>query len=115
MLWEHFTKTLQGALFRKFRAEIMNILDDLDMGEMGMDGKGLKRGSRVNCITRLTLDSDRSVLGIVARLERKTALLSAQISEYFEVRTLPLNWRKERSRGQLRAMLTLLGKICRRP
>ena len=44
MLGEHFTKPLQGALFMKFRAEIMNIPDDLDMGEMVMDGKGLKKG-----------------------------------------------------------------------
>ena len=44
MLGDHFTKPLQGALFRKFRAEIMNIPDDLDMGEMVMDGKGLKKG-----------------------------------------------------------------------
>ena len=39
MLGDHFTNPLQGALFRKFRAEIMNIPDDLDMGEMGMDGR----------------------------------------------------------------------------
>ena len=44
-LGDHFTKPLQGALFRKFRAEIMNIPDDLDMGEMGMDRKGFKKGS----------------------------------------------------------------------
>ena len=44
MLGDHFTNPLQGALFRKFRAEIMNIPDDLDMGEMGMDGTGLKNG-----------------------------------------------------------------------
>ena len=69
MLGGHFTKPLQGALFIKFRSEIMNIPNDLDMGEMGMDGKGLKGGSRINCITRLTLDSHRSVLGIVAKLE----------------------------------------------
>ena len=37
MFGDHFTKQLQGALFRKFRAEIMNITDDLDMGDMGMD------------------------------------------------------------------------------
>ena len=43
-LLDHFTKPLQGALFRKFRVEIMNIPDDLDMGEMGIDGTGLKRG-----------------------------------------------------------------------
>ena len=44
MLGDHFTKPLQGALFRKFRAEIMNIPDDLGMGEIGMDGKVLKMG-----------------------------------------------------------------------
>ena len=44
MLGYHFTKPLQGALFRKFRAVIMNIPDDLEMGEMGMDGKVLKKG-----------------------------------------------------------------------
>ena len=44
MLGDHFTNPLQGALFKKFRAEIMNIPDDLDMGEMGVDIKGLKRG-----------------------------------------------------------------------
>ena len=41
---DNYKKPLQGALFRKFRAEIMNIPNDLDMREMGMDGKGLKRG-----------------------------------------------------------------------
>ena len=40
MLGEQFTKPLQGALFRKFGAEIMNISDKLGMGEMGMDGEG---------------------------------------------------------------------------
>ena len=44
MLGDHFTNTLQGALFSKFRSEIMNIPDELDMGEMGMDGTGLKKG-----------------------------------------------------------------------
>ena len=44
ILGNHFTNPLQGALFRKFRAEIMNIPDDLDMGEMGMYGKVLKKG-----------------------------------------------------------------------
>ena len=44
MLGDHFTKPLQGALFRKFRTEIMNIPDDLDMGEMVKDGKGLNKG-----------------------------------------------------------------------
>ena len=41
---EHFTKPLEGALFRKFRAEIMNIPDYLDMGEMGVYGTGFKKG-----------------------------------------------------------------------
>ena len=44
MLGDHFTKPLKGALFRKFRAEIMNIPDELDTGEKGMDRKGLKKG-----------------------------------------------------------------------
>ena len=44
MLGYHFTKPIQGGLFSKFRAEIMNIPDDLEMGEMGMYGKGLKKG-----------------------------------------------------------------------
>ena len=44
MLGGHLTKPLQGEMFRKFGAEIMNIPDDLDMGEMDMDGKGLKQG-----------------------------------------------------------------------
>ena len=38
---DHFTTPLKVALFRKFRAEIMNIPDELDMGEMGMDRKCL--------------------------------------------------------------------------
>ena len=38
-----FTKPLQGALFRKFRSEIRNIPDDLDMVEMGMGEAGIKR------------------------------------------------------------------------
>ena len=44
MLGDHFTKLLQGSQFRKLRAEIMNIPDELDMGNMGMVGKVLKRG-----------------------------------------------------------------------
>ena len=43
MLKDHFKNPLQGALLRKFRTEIMNIPDDLDMDEMGIDGKGLKK------------------------------------------------------------------------
>ena len=44
MLGDHFTKLLQAALFIKCRAEIMNIPDDFDMGNMGMERKGLKKG-----------------------------------------------------------------------
>ena len=54
MLGDHFTKSLQGALFRKFRSEIMNIPGDLDLGGMGMDGKGLKKG----IICKLHNDTD---------------------------------------------------------
>ena len=44
MLGDHFTKPLQGALFRKSRSEIMNIPDDLYMGEMFTEEAGIKRG-----------------------------------------------------------------------
>ena len=37
MIADHFTKLLQGALFRKFRAEMMNITKGADMIEMGMN------------------------------------------------------------------------------
>ena len=55
MLGYHFTKSLQGALFRNFRAEIMNIPYDLDMGKMGMDGTVLKKG--ITCKLRSKNDS----------------------------------------------------------
>ena len=44
MLGGIFTKPLQGGLFRNFRAEIINILDDINMDERGMDGTGTKKG-----------------------------------------------------------------------
>ena len=44
MLGEHLTNSLQVALFSMFRAEIMNIPDDLNMGKMGMDRTGLTKG-----------------------------------------------------------------------
>ena len=44
MLENHFTKTLQGELFRKFREEIMNIPDDLNMDKIGIYGSGTKKG-----------------------------------------------------------------------
>ena len=44
---DNFIKPLQGALFRKSRAEIMNIPYDLDMGEMSMYGKSLEKGDHM--------------------------------------------------------------------
>ena len=44
MLGDNLTNPLQGALLRKFRSEITNIPDDLEMGDMGLDRSGLKKG-----------------------------------------------------------------------
>ena len=44
MIADHFTKRLQGTIFRKFRNEIMNITRDADIIGMGMHGKGLAEG-----------------------------------------------------------------------
>ena len=55
-----------------------------------------------------------ALLGIVAKQEGKMVLWSAQILEHVKVRTMPLNWRKERSHGRLGATLKFLGKMCRR-
>ena len=44
MLADHFTKPLQGELFRRFRAELMNISEDVDMGVMGWEGTEAKKG-----------------------------------------------------------------------
>ena len=43
MLGDHFKKPLQVVLFRNFREEIINTPDELDMGEVGMDIKLLKK------------------------------------------------------------------------
>ena len=37
MLADHFTKPLQGELFWKFRAELINISEDFKMDEVGWD------------------------------------------------------------------------------
>ena len=37
MLTDHFRKPLQEELFRKFRAKLMNISEDVEMNEMGWD------------------------------------------------------------------------------
>ena len=38
MLGGIFTELLLGDIFRKFRSDIMNITDDINMDDMGMDG-----------------------------------------------------------------------------
>ena len=37
MLADHFTRPLQGELFRKLRAELMNIPEDVEIDDMGWD------------------------------------------------------------------------------
>ena len=44
MLGDVFTKPLQGALFSNFRAEIMNIPDNINTEDMGIGGKVIKNG-----------------------------------------------------------------------
>ena len=44
MLVDHFKKPLQGELFQKFRAKLINILEDVDMAEMGWDGTEAEKG-----------------------------------------------------------------------
>ena len=44
MLAYHFTKPLQGGLFRRFRAELMNIPEDADITEMGLEGSEAEKG-----------------------------------------------------------------------
>ena len=53
------------------------------------------------------------MLGIVAKHEGKMVLCSAQILEHIKVRTMPLNWIKDRSHRRLGATITLPGKVCR--
>ena len=65
-----------------------------------------KRGSHVNYITRLILNAHRSVLEIVAKKEGKMVLRSDQILGHVNVRTMSLNWRKERGHRQLGDTLT---------
>ena len=52
---DHLTKPFQGALLRKFRVEIMNIPNDLDIKEMRMDGTGFKKG--ITCKLHNNIDS----------------------------------------------------------
>ena len=55
----------------------MNIPDDMDTGEMDMDGTGLNGGSRGNFIARLILYAHRSMLGVVKKCKGKMVLRSA--------------------------------------
>ena len=48
MLVDHFTKLLQGSLFRKFWAEIINIPEVLDNLDMVWEGSTHKRGGMIN-------------------------------------------------------------------
>ena len=85
---DHLTKPFQGALFRKSRAEIMNIPDDLDMGDMGMKRSGIKRGLCGNCITRLILDSHRSVLDIMIMWEGEIEMRNDPLVGYELIRMI---------------------------
>ena len=91
MLGDHFTKPLQGALFSKFKAEIMNIPDELDMGEMGMDRKGLKRGITYKLHNETDPRCPQVCVGYCGKTGRKMVLWSAQILDHVKVRTMPLN------------------------
>ena len=88
MLGGNFTKPLQVTLFRKFRSEIMNIPDDLDMGDMDMTRSGIKRGLCGNCITRLILDSHRSVLDIMIMWEGEIEMRNDPLVGYELIRMI---------------------------
>ena len=44
ILADYFTKTLQGELFRIFRADLMNIPEGADITEVGWDGTEAEKG-----------------------------------------------------------------------
>ena len=90
MLGDHFTKPLQGVLFRKFRAEIMNIPDDLDMGEMGMDGTDFKKG--ITCKLHKETDHGfpQECVGDCGKVGREMVLRSSPIEVHITVRMIPL-------------------------
>ena len=44
MLVDHFTKPLQGGIFKKFRTELMYIPEDIDINDLGSNGIGMKAG-----------------------------------------------------------------------
>ena len=44
ILADYFTKTLQGELFRSFRADLMNIPEGADITEVGWDGTEAEKG-----------------------------------------------------------------------
>ena len=71
MLGDYFTKPLQGVLFRKFRAEIINIPDDLEMGEMGMEGKGPKKGTTYRLHNKTELRFPQECVGDCGKTGRE--------------------------------------------
>ena len=75
MLGDHFTKPLQGEMFRKFRAEIMNITDDLEMDEMGMDGTGSKKGITCNLHNETDRGCQQEFVGDCGKVGRKNGAM----------------------------------------
>ena len=90
MLGGNFTKPLQVTLFRKFRSEITNIPDDLDMGEMGMSRAGLKEG----VVWKLHNETDhgfpQECVGYCDKVGREMVLRSALMEGNKMVHTIPL-------------------------
>ena len=75
MLGDHFTKQLQGALFRKLREEKMNISDDLDMDKMGMDGKFLKKGITCKLHNETDIGCPQECVGDFGKVGRKNCAM----------------------------------------
>ena len=72
----------------------MNIPDDLDMGDMGMDRTGLKKV--ITC--KLHNDTDpgcpQECVGDCSKVGRKMVPWSAHMEGHRTVYTMPLYWRK---------------------
>ena len=71
MLGDHFKNPLQGALFKKFSSEIMNIPYDLDMGDMGMGRTGLKKGITCKLHNETDLGCPQECVGYCGKVLRK--------------------------------------------
>ena len=111
---DHLTKPFQGALFRKSRVEIMNIPDDLDMGDMGMYGTGLKRSITCKLHNDTNPGCPHECVGDCDKVGRKIVLRSAPMENPITVRIMTLYWRKEMGHGRLGVTLTSLGNMKRR-